>query len=344
MRCAIVLVVLSACSLVDAFTGAETPFTSIERIPHGPVDALAARGTLIAASTGVELTFIERVGSNDHKFGNPLPIPQPAVAMAMGDFDGSTGEEAVALHGESITVIADNNQNGVAVLCLMGGGTHVVTGDLDGDAHDDIAVLRGSDVIVFFGVSTPPGVDCGAFHTVPLGVMGRSITFAQTKSGARLFVLGQTDLIVIDPSGVQGTFAVNTLAGVTNGGAHVAVGDVDGDGMLDLLHLNSARQLTIRLRTAETFQLENEVSNFALDDMPTGLLTFRIAGAPDGIAIPRMNPGGIDIVTDGDISEVDGAYNSAVTQVFATDLNGDDIDDLISNGETGAIVIALSGD
>jgi len=339
---------LSACSLVDAFTGAETPFSTIERVrPNGrSIFTLAARGTTIAASGGPDVTFIERRGSNNYFFGNQFSIPQPA-AMAIGNFNDMPSEEVVALNGAGIDVVT---QDGQTATCPITGGSRVVTGDLDGDGPDDIAILHGQDVTVFFGVSgTGPGLDCAASQVVPLGRDASSLAFAPSVNGARLYVLGQSEVIVLAPFGdPKRMFDLSTLPSASVGGStgHIAAGDVDGDGELDLLYTGfegGGDQLTIQ-PAVERFEI-GEAIGVALAS-PTGLVTFRNGDSADGIAIARMNPGGIDIAFAGDdfeVSEIGGAYNSEVTQLFAADLDGDQIEDLISDGEnTGDIVIALS--
>jgi hypothetical protein len=356
VRGVVLLCLLSGCSLIDAFTGAETPFTTFERVrlPNNrSVIALAAHDKMIAASGGPDVTFIEHRGNNNYVPGALFPMPdnRMPLRMAMGNLDGQSPDEAIILSADGIDVMS---QTGVTTFCPLAGGTKVVAGDLDGDGNEDIAVLQGVKVTVFFGagVSETFGLDCAAFVEVNIPA-GSSITFAQSSNGARLFVLGQSDLIALVPIGdPKRMFDVNTLPGGSfgNGAGHIAVGDVDGDGEIDLLQAGFAgqNQLRINFRSAETFTVDDREVNLKTEFEAKGLVTFR-NGDLDGVVMPRENPGGVEVVVpDGDdfaISNPDlkGSYISEVSQVFASDLDGDDIEDLITDGGGGDIVVLLSG-
>ncbi|MFT7233261.1 MAG: surface protein, partial [Cyclobacteriaceae bacterium] len=146
-------------------------------------------------------------------------------------------------------------ENSFTVKYEFGTGTsprYVALGDLDGDGFEDIVVANNSDntISVFRNISSPSGkINYAAQQTFATGLNPTNVEIGDLDGD------GKQDLVVTNSGGNSISVLRNTSAGTgaisfaakvdfapQTSPNHVAIGDLDGDGKMDLAVTNSGSQ------------------------------------------------------------------------------------------------------
>lgn len=227
----------------------------------GDLDLLTANGGVIAG-TGNTVSVRLNNGSGVFSGGSDPGVGSSPIALAVGDVDGDGDLDLLTANQAANTVsVRLNNGNGMfsgGSTCFVGNGPCAVAlGDVDGDNDLDVVTAsagNGSSVGNTASVRLNNG--SGVFSGGSEIVVG---------SGPRGVALGDVDadgdLDLFTPNlnrGLGATVSVrlNDGSGGFSGGSDpnvgsipqaVALGDVDGDGDLDLLTANGGPTMGLRL-------------------------------------------------------------------------------------------------
>jgi hypothetical protein len=180
-----------------------------------------------------------------------LPLAA-ARDVALGDLDGDTDLDLVAIIAEQETgaahlVVLYNDGAGMfgdqVELGLLNGAADVVLGDLNGDSRPDAIVANGGDwgnqsvtLLLNNGVG---GFLAPFFVNVP--ILPKAMALGDLDGDMRpdLAVVGSdgtnSRLVVLTNAlhTIAGNFQLRSIIGVGGGAMDVALGDLNGDGLLD---------------------------------------------------------------------------------------------------------------
>ncbi len=200
-------------------------------------------------------TVTVRLGNGDGTFAAATTVdvsPGPE-GLAVGDFDRDGVPDLVVTLGDAfpgeVAILIGDGSGGFSVqsppLEVGDAPLSVAVGDLDGDQIEDLAVPNwGEDTVsVFFGNGD------GSFETGPVldaGLVPEDVEIADLDGDGAADIVtldgfGSEEadgLLVVIPGVGDGTFDPIALYDVGAGPSAVAVGDLDGDGALDVVTVN----------------------------------------------------------------------------------------------------------
>jgi hypothetical protein len=231
------------------------------------------------------------------------PCSGGSNAVAIGDFDGDTFADLAYTAGVACGRVVVRRQNpsmpGVflaeqQVVGAQGGASTagITVADVNGDGRSDLVYLSDSSVQLYLARTDVAGGFTNGFTDPISGFHGGK------GPGARIVDLngdGRVDIAWLSSSGVQyklqsattaGSFG-NTLGLGDSSLIGFATGDLDGDGLTDVLVSSGS--------TAEKF-LQNPTSHLF-----TGSGTFQLAFPPEDMDLVDVNSDGrLDIVARGE--------------------------------------------
>jgi len=331
----------------------------------GDLDGDGIPDLVAPSSSGVSVLL----GNGDGTFedGGSFPAYHRSVAIAMADFDGDSIPDLVTA-GESddrgVSVLLGNGDGSFRTPTIFESGgliNWVVVADLNGDNVPDIVGTRED----LDGVSVLLGKGDASFEG-PIYLS--TDRFRRPKSVAAADLDGDSipDLVIAsegdypdDWGGVSvllgngnGTFQATTSFAADNGPISVAVADLDGDAVPDLVTANYHGGFLNELvgngdgsfQTAIPIKVDGGLTAVAVADLNGD-------GAPDLVATsyyyPQPPPGLNVLLGNGDgtfqPATVFAAGHHAVA-VAVADLNGDNFPDVvIGNNDIAGVVNVLLG-
>jgi len=238
-----------------------------------------------------------------------------ASQIVAADVDGDGRDEVVASGSGAPRAI------GVDVDVLVdapASATVLLGGDLDGDCRDELLALDTRLLLVDDERSGP----------MPIATPVDAVATGDAGRGTRLAVAGGEGLRWVDPSG-----ATRTL----DGGVFtaVALGDLDGDGLDELVALGDATRVWVGGAAGPT--LARDVLPPEIGGTAVALADLDGDGALDVVSANgaelrvAMNRGGSFVVGTGATAA------DAVRRLVALDLDGDCAEDVVALGAAGGV-------
>lgn len=314
---------------------------------------------LLNSDSGLD-GFTVRLGLGEAQFGEPKFFPSGPVPVGIhtGDFNGDGHlDVAISNYGRAdepgfVTVHFGDGQGGFgepSVLTAGEGPTELAVADFNGDGHLDIVScnLLSHDVTVFLGDGLGGFTDVGQFPTAapqpsrPLaGTRPRALAVGDLNRDGFPDLIsanegppGGGDASVLLNRG-DGTFFPPLISTIGSVGHSVALGDLDGDGLLDAVVANlMSDDVSVLLGKGNgTFQPSREFAagriplSVRIDDYNgNGILDVAAAASGDGrlSLLPGLGDG-----TLGERQEFEAGDLSFF--LIPGDFNGDGKPDLVT--------------
>ena len=254
-----------------------------------------------ASSNNVTILLGNGSGGFGQAAGSPIAVGTGPFSVAVGDWNGDGRLDlAVANNGDGdVTILLGNGSGGFsqAAGSPVPSGTQpasIAIGDVNGDGKPDLAVANflSNDVTILLGNGSG-GFSQAAGSPVAVGAAPASVVVGDVNGDGKLDVAvanyGSTTVTVLLGNGSGGFIqAVGSPFAAGTRPASVVVGDLNGDGMLDLAAANAgSNNVTVLLGkgcpTAGCFALSLT--------QPSGS-PVAVGNLPDSVAVGDVNGDG----------------------------------------------------
>ena len=225
-----------------------------------------------------------------------IPMANAVTDVAVGDVDGDGDLDALVANGSRVSIRLNNGRgtfSGGSDVPVGGPTTKLTVGDVDGDGDLDLATTNSIQGTTTGSVSVRLNDGSGTFG----GGADYPLTYC-VGAVALGDVDGDGDLDLVASGGEDGTFRTPGLAtlrlndgrGTFSGGAdfatggflaHLALGDMDGDGTLDLVTAHYGR---LDLASTDLYIRYNKA-------LPTTLAGFSPQSGPAGTPVTITGTG-----------------------------------------------------
>jgi hypothetical protein len=351
---------------VAAFPTGVWPYASAT----GDVDGDGDLDMVIANRTGASATVLLNNGANvfSPSAGSPFSVGTNPQGITLGDVDGDGDLDIVTANtgSNNITVLL-NNGSGVyapAVGSPFGAGTQPVQaelGDVDGDGDLDMVIANGGSANMTVRLNN----GAGNFATA---AVGSPFALAGTPNGVALGDVdgdGDIDAAVTnyggntifvrlnDGLGGFGTSAAGSPFATGTQPCRAAIGDVDGDGDLDLAIPNQAtNNVTLLLNNGSGGYAAAVGSPFAVGTAPQVVSFGDVDGDGDlDLATANLNSNDITIRlnngTGGFATQAAGSpFPAGIGPRYVSfgDIDGDgDVDLIVPNDGTNTVSVLKNG-
>ncbi|GGD46871.1 hypothetical protein GCM10011514_08590 [Emticicia aquatilis] len=254
----------------------------------------------------------------------------------IGDFDGDGKPDlAIAHGGNPFMSVLRNNSSGGSIsfqakvdFALAGGGqssVFLVNGDIDGDGKIDLAVVNYalSTISVFRNTATAGTIDASSFAAKVDFTTGGgpfSVTIGDLDGDGKPDLAtanysGNDDISVLRNTSSSGSISFATKVDFAIGVSPIAVnlGDIDGDGKLDLISSNySANKISVLRNIATSGSISTNSFATKVDYFTSTGPRFVCVGDLDGDGKPDL---AITNETDNTLRVIQNSFISVPTNI-----------------------------
>ena len=294
------------------------------------------------------------------------------VGVAIGDLDGDGKPEIAVANIAAVSVSVFHNTSSPGSISFAakqdfaanGNPVGVAIGDLDGDGKNDLAVTSqaSSLISVHRNTSVTGTIDANSFATKVTFTTGTTtfdVAIADIDGdGKKDLVSGNSggdSVSILRNTATAGEITTSSFAAkqdfsVGDQPSKVAIGDIDGDGKLDIATGNQTDNTLSVLRntsTIGTVSFAGQVT-FATGTQPISTAIGDLDGDGDADIATSNDPGSMSLFKNNSVSgsislspEVNYSFVVAARDIAVADLDGDDRPEIVIPNLNSGIVSVL---